>query len=140
MVLALAAAVWPGVGSTVARAQPSLTHVTPAALAPGKTTEVTLHGAKLGGALRVWTSFPAQVELAVGDDRQSDKNQVVCKLTLSTGVAVGIGGIAVASADGLSDVVYLMIDDLPSIADAGNNHSPAQPQDVSIPVGMDGQC
>ena len=45
-------------------AQPTLTHVFPAAVAPGATTELTLHGTKLDGRLKVWTSFPARVQAA----------------------------------------------------------------------------
>src|SRR5688500_11997128 len=43
-----------------AQAQPALTAAVPGAVAPGKTTEVTLSGAKLDQPLRIWTSFPAQ--------------------------------------------------------------------------------
>src|SRR5262245_46610067 len=57
-------------GYEVARAQPSLSHLAPGALAPGKTTELTLHGSKLDGLLRVWTSFPAHVEIEAGDQKQ----------------------------------------------------------------------
>src|SRR5262249_31507217 len=92
------------------------------------------------GPLRVWTSFPAQVEVVATDEKQKDKKQAACKITLSAGVSVGIGGIAVANADGLSDVVYLMVDDLPSALDGGDNHTADRPQDVALPAGIDGQC
>jgi hypothetical protein len=129
-----------GISLPAARAQPSLSHVAPGAISPGKTTEVTLHGTKLDGALRVWTSFPAQIEIAAGDPKQQDRKEAACKLTLAAGAPVGIGGIALATADGISDVVYLMIDDLPSVADNGQNHAAASPQDISLPMAIDGQC
>jgi len=109
-------------GAAPAVAQPSLSHVSPGALPPGKTTELTLHGTKLDGPLRVWTSFPAQIELLPANEKQQDKDkqqdnkQAVSKITLSAGAPVGIGGIAIANAEGVSEVLYLMIDDLPSIA------------------------
>jgi hypothetical protein len=128
-----------GIPST-ALAQPGLTHLTPGAIAPGKTTELTLYGTKLNAPLRVWTSFPAQVEFAASDSSKKDATQASCNLTLGAGVPLGIGGIAVATADGATDVVYLMIDDLPSISDSGNNHTPSQPQHISLPAAIDGQC
>ena len=124
MAAALAiAAGWLGGAVPIANAQPTLSHVTPGALSSGATTEVALHGTKLDGMLLIWTRFPAQVEVVAGEAKQTDNTQVVCKLTLGPGVPMGIGGIAVANADGMSDVVYLMIDDLPSIADGGHNHA-----------------
>jgi Bacterial pre-peptidase C-terminal domain len=129
-----------GGGLPRALAQPSLSHVAPGALAPGKTTELTLHGGKLDGALRVWTSFPAHVEIEAGDPKQKDRKAANCKITLAAEAPLGIGGIAVANTDGASDVVYLMIDDLPSVADSGNNHSATQPQEIGLPAAIDGQC
>ena len=55
------------------RAQPSVSYAVPGAVQPGKTIELTLHGAKLDDPLRVWTSFPAKVEIvpAEAGDRKS---------------------------------------------------------------------
>ena len=53
---------------------------------------------------------------------------------------LGLGGIAVATADGLSDVLYLMIDDLPSVSDGTHNHSPGTATEISLPTAIDGQC
>ncbi|HMC11619.1 MAG TPA: pre-peptidase C-terminal domain-containing protein, partial [Pirellulaceae bacterium] len=131
---------WLGSLPRAALAQPGLTHLTPGAITPGKTTEITLHGTKLDGALRVWTSFPAQVEVAAAESKQKNRTQAVCKVALGTGAPIGIGGIAVTTADGVSDVVYLMIDDLPTIADGGKNHETATAQDISLPTAIDGQC
>jgi Bacterial pre-peptidase C-terminal domain len=131
---------WLSVLAPRAMGQPTLSHVTPGAAGPGKTTELTLHGAKLDGNVRVWSSFPAQIEVVVGDPKQKDRAEVTCKLTLASGVPIGIGGIVVATADGSTDVAYLMIDDLSSIGDSGNNHLATAPQEVSLPVAVDGQC
>lgn len=121
-------------------AQPSLSHSTPGALTPGKTTELVLSGAKLDGPLKFWTSFPAQVELAPGDPAQKDRTSVTAKFTLPAGAACEVVGVAVANPSGASDVLYLMIDDLTSVADNGNNHSLAAPQDIGLPVAIDGVC
>src|SRR5687768_10072247 len=100
-----------------AAAQPAISAAVPGAIAPGKTTEVTLTGAKLDAPLKLWTSFPAQVEIVPGDPAAKGKTSLVCKVTLPAGAPVGIGGIAVASSEGVSDVLCLMIDDLPSVLD-----------------------
>src|SRR5262249_36055736 len=54
-------------------------------------------------------------------------------------VPLGIGGIAIATADGGGEGAYLMIDDLPSVADGSNNHVASELQQGSPPVAIDGQ-
>jgi len=127
-----------GLAAFPLRAQ-TLSHAVPGAVAPGRTTEIVLHGAKLGGPVRLWTSFPAQVEIT-SDPNAKDPTQVACKLTLAAGVPAGIGGVALATPAGMTDVLYLMIDDLPSIAESSSNHSLATPQQVPLPAAIDGAC
>ncbi len=126
--------------SPLAWAQPTLSHATPGALVPGTTTELTLHGAKFDGPVRLWTSFSARIELLPADPAQKERTSLTAQVTLAPGTACGIGGIAVATPQGLSDVLYLAIDELPSTADNGNNHAPASPQEVSLPTAIDGLC
>src|SRR5262245_50593094 len=102
---------WPlGAGLALVLAGPlaaqTLSHAVPGAIAPGRTTEIVLHGTKLGPGARVWTSFPAQVEIAA-DPSAKEPAQLTCRLTLPSGSGVGIGGIAVATPAGLSDVLYV---------------------------------
>jgi hypothetical protein len=123
-----------------ALAQPAIKHITPGALTPGKTTEISLHGTKLDGDVHVWTSFPAHVETTSADTNQKERTQLTCKVTVGAGVAVGIGGIVVATPSGVSDIAYVMIDDLPSVADNGQNHAPGEPQEIALPVAIDGLC
>jgi hypothetical protein len=117
----------------------TLTHAVPGAVAPGKTTEIALHGSKLSPASRLWTSFPAQIENTT-DPKAKDPLQLTFKLTLAPGVAAGIGGIVLASPSGQTDVLYVMIDDLPSLAESGDNHAADTPQDVPLPAAIDGAC
>src|SRR5436305_296266 len=77
----------------LATAQPGISHITPAAVAPGQSTEVTLHGTKLNGRLRVWASFPAQIEMGGGQSSQTDEKAATCKVLVSSGAGLGIGGI-----------------------------------------------
>ena len=126
----LAADVW---------AQPSLTRIEPGALAPGKTIEVTLHGAKLDDPLSVWSSFPATWEVIPSDPDPKGRGAVKVKATLDSSAHCGIGGIAVTAAGGASQVLLVPIDDLPSVAEPNTNHDLASALEVTLPVAIDGQ-
>ena len=119
-------------------AQPSLSYASPAAAHPGQTVELTLHGGKLDDPLQVWTSFPAKVEVLPGPKDAKDQANRKCKVTLEGNVPVGIGGVIVGSPAGVSDVLLVMVDDLPSAADSGKNHSLATAQQLTVPVAVDG--
>ena len=113
---------------------PSLTHTSPGALTPGKATELTLHGANLGGATNLWTGFGAKVIWAPATNAGSARFQI----SLPANVAVGIHAMRVASAGGVSSPVLVMVDDLPSVADRGTNTSVANAQTLAWPVAVDG--
>lgn len=131
--------VFPTIAQTVF-AQPAMTHAVPAAARPGQTVDITLYGAKLDGALNIWCSFPAKIELVPVPVEQKDVASRVCKVTLDPQVPVGIGGILVANPSGTSDPLFLMVDDLASVADNGQNHAAAQAQALTLPVAVDGAC
>jgi hypothetical protein len=122
----------------VTRAQPTVSHALPGAVAPGQTTTVTLHGTKLDHPLRVWTSFPARVDVVAGDPNVKEPTTASVRISLPGGAPLGSGGIVVANAAGASEIVPLVVDDLPNAIDAGNNHDLAAPQDVQLPTAIDG--
>lgn len=124
----------------IARAQPTLSASVPGAVAPGKTTEITLSGAKLDAPLKVWSSLPAQIELVPGDPNAKDKTSLVCKVTMPAGAPLGIGGIVLADNKGISEPLLMMVDDLPSVLDNSGNHDLATAQEVQLPIGIDGYC
>ena len=124
--------------AATAPGQPSLSHSSPAAVRPGVTVELTLHGEALRDPLRVWTSFPADVQLApVSGDADKVKSRS-CKITPDDDVPVGLGGIVVASPAGASDIHFVLIDDLAGVTDNGDNHSADQAQPIELPVAIDG--
>ncbi len=134
------AVLWAASVPTLVWAQPTIAKVMPGSVRPGETTEVRIEGAKLNGAVRVWTSFAASVEIVSGDPKSKDEvKHVTCRLTLSPNAPVGIGGIVVATPTGVSDVSYVMIDDLKTVAEAADNHAPTQAQQVSLPAAIDGE-
>jgi hypothetical protein len=107
---------------------------------PGQTTEITLHGTNLESPARIWSSFPATIELMPVDPARKEQTSLTAKITLPAGAACGIGGLVVSTGKGATDVLYVPIDELPSLADNGNNHAPASPQDIGLPVAVDGLC
>src|SRR3954464_11028324 len=71
-------------------AQPGLGTAVPGAVAPGKTTEITLSGSKLDQPLKVWSSFPATIEAVPGDPNMKGKASLLCKVTLPPEAMCGI--------------------------------------------------
>ena len=119
-------------------AQPSVSYTVPGAVQSGKTIELTLHGAKLDDPLRVWTSFPAKVELVPAEAGKKDLTSRTCKITVDATAAGDIGGFVVGNATGTSDVLYISLDDLASVADDGKNVSLSAAQVLSLPIAVDG--
>ncbi len=97
-----------------------------------------MHGTKLDDPLSVWTSFPAQVELAPAEAGKKDLKSRVCKITVEADTPVGIGGLVVGNASGTSDVAYLSVDDLATVADNGKNVSLSAAQTLTLPIAVDG--
>lgn len=133
--LALAALLAAG---SSALGQPALTQAVPAAAAPGKTTEITLSGSKLDQPLKVWSSFPATIEAVPGDPNIKGKATLLCKISLPPEAACGVGALIVTTSEGQSDPLFLMVDDLPSVADNGNNHTLETAQEIPPQAAVDG--
>ena len=135
--VSIAAAVW--FWTSVTAAQPALTSVAPGAAVPGKTTDLVVTGAKLDQPLQVWTNYPgATIEAVPGDVNQKDKTQLTLKVTLPAEAACGIGSVMVATHQGISDQLFFAVDDLPSVADNGNNHTLETAQEVPPSSAVDG--
>ena len=120
--------------SAVFGQSPSLTHTSPGALAPGRSVEVTFHGANLLGATNLWTGVGAKVVAATANTSGTARLQVA----LPTAAPVGLHAARLASASGVSAPLLLMVDDLPSVADAGTNTSVTNAQRLAWPVAVDG--
>jgi hypothetical protein len=118
---------------------PALNHVLPSAVAPGKTTTLTLVGENLNGATELWTSFPAKVTRAATTNA-NESGKVVFQVVVPKNVPVGIEAVRLATTNGVSNLVLLMIDDLPDAAGHGTNKTIATAQELKWPVAVDGQC
>jgi hypothetical protein len=93
-------------------AQGFIEHLSPPALERGKTTRLTVAGSQLNKALDLWTSLPGGKITAtpVGD---SKADVAVFDVRVADDAPVGLFGLRVATADGLSNVHLCLIDDLP---------------------------
>ncbi len=126
--------------SSLAQA-PSIGYTVPSAVAPQAAIDVRLVGSNLAGSTGLWTSFPASVELTPGIDKNgTDAGQVTYRITPGDGVSVGIGAVRVATGKGVSSLRLVMIDDLPSTVENGDNHTLATAQELTLPVAVDGHC
>ena len=130
----LAVAVTLAFASALFAQSPSLTHTSPGALAPGQTVSFTLHGANLSGATNLWTVFGAKVLSANATNASATRFQ----LSVPADAPVGLHALRVASVNGVSSPMLLMVDDLPSLADAGTNITAAKAQPLAWPVAVDG--
>lgn len=124
-----------------AQAPPSVSHTAPSSIAPGQATNVTLFGGNLAGATKIWLSFAGTAELAadVANNGQ-DAGQTVWRITPAEGGGPGIGALRVAGPGGISPVFLFAVDDLPTVADNGQNKSLETAQDVTLPTAVDGVC
>uniref|UniRef100_A0A7C4LJ05 Peptidase C-terminal archaeal/bacterial domain-containing protein n=1 Tax=Schlesneria paludicola TaxID=360056 RepID=A0A7C4LJ05_9PLAN len=119
--------------------EPVLSGQTPGALLPGQSQSVQFSGANLAGAKRLWLSFPAEVVLTEGiPDNGTKPDSVSWTIRVPAETAVGIYGARVLTDKGVSPLRLVLVDDLPSVPQAGNNHTPAQAQPLSWPCAVDG--
>jgi hypothetical protein len=114
---------------------PSVTRAVPSAVAPGRTTELTLHGTGLEAPTAVWTSVPATTELVKGAG-----DRATWRVTLPPQAPVGAAALRVATRGGVSNLHLFMVDDLPTVAEGDGNSTPAGAQEITPPVAVDGTC
>ena len=137
VIAALAVSLW----SARAMADPPvLSYSVPAAVAPGKTLDVTFHGEKLSAPSGLWTSFSATAQPASAPPAKGPVTSVTYRITVPEDTPLGIGGVRVGTAEGISNVRLLAVDDLASTVDAADNHRPDKAQSITVPIAVDGSC
>jgi hypothetical protein len=114
---------------------PAVTSVTPLAVAPGKTVELTLRGSALEVPVTLWTSFPAEARV-IG----SANDYVAYSLTVPADVPVGPGALRVATKDGVSALVPVFVDDVPTTPATAGRDAASPAQELSLPGAVDGAC
>ena len=119
---------------------PAISATSPQAAQPGATVDVKLQGGNLTGATALWTSFPGQTVLAPDvADNGKNNGEVVFRLTLPADAPVGVHGIRVATATGVSPLKLFVVDELTSVTQKSGNHSPAKAQSLELPCAVDGR-
>ncbi len=112
-------------------AQGFIERVDPPVAQRGKTTRVAFHGTQLARATDVWSSLPAST-LKATPVGASDAAKAVFDLAIADNTPVGICGLRVATANGLSNTHLFLIDDLPPVA------ATASPMKVALPAAVHG--
>ena len=117
---------------------PSITATTPRAIAPGETRDITVTGGNLTGATELWTSFGERAPLSPDvENNGQDAGRTVFRVTAPAD-AIGIHGVRVTTPGGVSSLKLFVVDDLPTVAEAGGNATPETAQAVTLPCAIDG--
>lgn len=130
---------WLGWSAGLPAQEPVLTGQSPGALLPGQSQVVQFLGTNLAGAKQLWLSFPATANLTEGVPENGTKHDTVSwTIHVPAETPVGIYGTRLLTEKGISPLRLVLVDDLPSVPQAGNNQSPAQAQVLSVPCAVDG--
>jgi hypothetical protein len=114
-------------------AQAFVERLDPPVLQRGKTTRLTAVGARLANALDVWSSL-GKLEAKVVAGNKADRASF--DVRVAADAPVGLFGLRVATADGLSNVHLCLIDDLPVKPAPESVDGPAK---VELPCAMWGR-
>ncbi len=111
---------------------PGLTSPANLGAKPGETVEVVLPGTSLADPTGVLLSCPgAKAEVVA--DAKADPARVKVKVTLPADAAVGLYGVRVATAQGVSNLRPFVVDDLPAVPEADANRTKESAQLVPAP-------
>lgn len=128
----------------------TLSHVAPAGVTVGETVLLQAIGGGLHDATQLWTNIPgAVIELdkpkpaAPAKDGKPapapkpDPSRARFQVKIPPTTPLGIYGVRVVTAHGTSNVRLIMVDDLPTVAEA-NNKTLATAQELKAPVAVEG--
>jgi hypothetical protein len=123
------------VSSSPCVAQAFVERLDPPVLQRGKTTRLTAVGSRLANALDVWSSLPAG-KLAAKVAAGNKADRAAFDVRVADDAPVGLFGLRVATADGLSNVHLCLIDDLPVKPVPDSSTAPAK---VELPCALWGR-
>jgi len=119
---------------------PAISSISPQAVRPGTTGNLTVNGSNLAGVTNVWASFPGEIALAPDvKDNGKNKAQVVYRTTVPADAPVGVHGIRVATPQGVSALRMIVVDDLASVASNNANKTRQTAQKLELPIAVDGK-
>jgi hypothetical protein len=132
-------AVSTGVPAAARGQAPSITSTYPQAAQPGQTIDLKLRGAGLAAPTQFWASFAGEFVLPTEiQGNGTNAAEVTYRVKLPADAPLGVHGIRVATAQGISSLKLFAIDDLPSVAQAKPNQTAEKAQMLTIPVAVDG--
>jgi len=145
VLLSLGAGIVLSLSYSAALGAPNVEQLSPRGLPPGEEVELTIRGPEIGAATALWTSFPAEVKRDIpetkdGGTENKDPARAVFRVTVAKEFAGGIGAVRVITPSGVSEPVLLLVDELPTTADNGQNRGRDTAQQVELPAAIDGQC
>lgn len=124
----------------VAAAQPGISSTAPQAVAPGQSTDLKLRGGSLASPTDFWSNIPGAMVTLPTEIAGNGTNaaEITYRVQLPPETPVGVYGVRVANATGVSNLKLLMVDDLPSVAQARPNQALANAQVITLPAAVDG--
>ncbi|MEZ6065332.1 MAG: hypothetical protein R3B90_06405 [Planctomycetaceae bacterium] len=123
-------------GDLAAQPPPQISRLAPLGVQPGTTVDVAVTGSNLQQASRLWTTFGESTERV--DDAVNDKSATF-RLQVSADVSPGVYAGRLETPGGATPQRLILVDDLPSVAEAGGNGSPESAQPVPASAGIDAQ-
>src|SRR5829696_3420473 len=116
-------------------APPIIGQCVPLAVAPGKTVELSLSGQNLLNPRGLWTSFASRTEFVAADTGSSQTGATLaCRITVPRDEQIGVGAVRLITAEGVSNPILAMVDDLPSLTGVEDNHGASHAQRLEWPV------
>ncbi len=118
---------------------PSVASTQPQAAAPGQTVDVKFRGGNLASPTQLWTSFPAEIVLPTEiAGNGTNAGEITYRLKLPSDAPLGIQGVRVVTAQGISNLKLFAIDDLPSVVQTKPSQTVAMAQALTLPTAVDG--
>ncbi len=130
----LLVAVLVAVAPATALAQATVSSIQPRSCRPGETTRLVVLGQGFAEGLRA-AATQAGVTVAI-ESLQPDR--VTLDVSLPADAVLGPMGLWFASTAGPTEPLVVIVDDLPTVAEAAENHSPATAQPLETLAAVDG--
>jgi hypothetical protein len=114
-------------------AAPTLKPVAPHGVQRGTTIDLTLTGTNLTEPTGLWTDIPAKVVIPTDNNNGKDAAKLLVHLEVPKDAPMGLYGLRLATARGLSNLRLFCVDDLPQVMQVENNRTGPTAQPVKPP-------
>lgn len=106
---------------------------------PGETVNVAAIGSALDGATELWSTCSGKSALTGGiENNGKDAARSTFSLAIPQDAPLGLHGLRTTTGRGTSRVKPFLVDDLPSVAEAGGNGTRDAAQTLTVPCSVDG--